>query len=55
MEVELEGDRIIDRAVILDRLEYVLIGVTTLESLDLKVDRGPASLSHQRLVLAKTR
>ncbi|MBP1448944.1 MAG: hypothetical protein JZD41_02845 [Thermoproteus sp.] len=44
MEVELEGDRASDRAVILDRLEYVLIGVTMLESLDLKVDPGTGKL-----------
>lgn len=49
VEVELMGDRTIDRAVVLNELEHVLIGVLTLESLDLKVDPRTGKLERSKV------
>ncbi|MEL9990660.1 MAG: retroviral-like aspartic protease family protein [Thermoproteus sp.] len=51
VEVELLGDRTIDRAVVLDGLEHVLIGVLTLESLDLKVDPRTGRLEKSKILV----
>lgn len=51
VEVELEGDRTIERAVVLKELPHVVIGVLTLESLDLKVDPRTGRLEKTEILL----
>ena len=51
VEVELEGDRTIERAVVLKDLPYVVIGALTLEALDLKVDPRTGRLEKTRILV----
>jgi len=51
VEVELEGDRAIDRAVVLEGLRHVLIGVTTLEQLDLRVDPRSGRIERSEILV----
>jgi len=51
VEIELEGDRTIERAVILKNLPHVVIGVLTLEALDLKPDPRTGKLEKTRILL----
>ncbi|NPA96077.1 MAG: hypothetical protein GXO32_00565 [Crenarchaeota archaeon] len=51
VEVELESDRTIERAVVLRNLPNVVIEVLTLEALDLKVDPSTGRLERTRILL----
>jgi len=50
VEVELEGDRTIDRAIVLEKLRHVL----TLESLDLKLDPRTGRLERAEILVLAT-
>jgi len=50
-EVEMLGDRTIDRVVVLDGLKHVLIGVLTLEALDLKIDPTTGRVERREILV----
>ena len=50
-EIELEGDRTIERVVVLKNLPHVVIGVLTLEALDLRVDPRTGRLEKTPILL----
>ncbi len=51
VEVELEGERTIERAIVLPNLRHVLIGVLTLEALDMKVDPRTGRLERTKILV----
>ncbi len=51
LEIELEGDRTIERVVVVKELPSVVIGVLTLESLDLRVDPRTGKLERSPILL----
>ncbi len=51
VEIELEGDRTIERAIVFKDLPNVVIGVLTLEALDLKIDPRTGRLERTRILL----
>jgi len=51
VEIVLNDDRTIERAVILKGLRHVVIGVLTLESLDLRVDPRTGKLEKSEILL----
>jgi len=50
-EIELEGDRTIERVVVLKNIPHIVIGVLTLEALDLKVDPRTGRLEETPILL----
>jgi len=50
-EIELEGDRTIERVVVLRGLPHVVVGVLTLEALDLRVDPRTGILEKTPILL----
>ncbi len=54
VEIELEGDRTIERAVVLKNLPHVVVGTLTLEALDLKIDPRTGRLEKTEILLLRS-
>ena len=51
VEIFLEGDRAIDRVVVLKNLKHIVIGVSALEALDLKVDPRTGKIEKAEILI----